>query len=64
LVYGDLESDTQFLRLPHPRLHERRFVLTALAEIAPYLVHPILKFTTAELLESVADQSAVKRWEP
>src|SRR5207247_8388157 len=36
LLYGDVASDTQFLRLPHPRLHQRRFVLTGLAESATY----------------------------
>src|SRR5216684_5375984 len=43
LLYGDVQSNTQFLILPHPRLHERRFVLEPLAEIAPRVVHPTLK---------------------
>ncbi len=64
LFYGDMESDTEFLRLPHPRLHERRFVLEPLAEIAPRLVHPVLKKTAAELLAAVEDKSEVRRWEP
>src|SRR5256714_14793365 len=51
LLYGDIESDTEFLRLPHPRLHERRFVLEPLAEVAPHLIHPTLNFTATELLE-------------
>src|SRR6185436_4707160 len=38
LLYGELEKDTEFVRLPHPRLHERRFVLEPLAEVAPRLV--------------------------
>src|SRR6266852_5599683 len=50
LLYGDLQNDTQFLRLPHPRLHERRFVLEPLAEIAPRIMHPTLKQTIGELL--------------
>ena len=62
LLYGDVASDTQFLRLPHPRLHERRFVLTGLAEIAPYLAHPTLKRTATELLECLEDKSVVKPW--
>jgi 2-amino-4-hydroxy-6-hydroxymethyldihydropteridine diphosphokinase len=64
LLFGDLERDTDFLKVPHPRLHERRFVLEPLVEIAPHLVHPTLKLTAAELLDAVSDKSAVKRWEP
>src|SRR5437016_1921037 len=64
LLYGDLKSDTEFLKLPHPRMHERRFVLEPLAEIAPHLMLPTLKITAAELLESLADKSEVKRWLP
>jgi 2-amino-4-hydroxy-6-hydroxymethyldihydropteridine diphosphokinase len=64
LLYGDLESHTEFLMLPHPRLHERRFVLEPLAEIAPQLMHPTLKCTVTELLASLQDDSAVKRWAP
>jgi len=64
LLYGELEKDTEFVRLPHPRLHERRFVLEPLAEVAPRLVHPVLKKTAAELLETANDQSLVKRWAP
>ena len=64
LLYGDLRSDTEFLKLPHPFLHERRFVLEPLAEIAPRLVHPTLKRSAAELLESLENKSALKRWEP
>ena len=64
LLYGDVESQTEFLTLPHPRMHERRFVLEPLVEIAPRVVHPTLKRTAAELLESLEDQSAVKRWCP
>jgi 2-amino-4-hydroxy-6-hydroxymethyldihydropteridine diphosphokinase len=64
LLYGDLKSGTEFLRLPHPRMHERRFVLEPLAEIAPHLTLPTLKSTATELLEGLADESSVKRWVP
>src|SRR5260370_22182070 len=43
LLYGDLKSDTEFLKLPHPRLHERRFVLVPLAHVATHLILPTLK---------------------
>jgi 2-amino-4-hydroxy-6-hydroxymethyldihydropteridine diphosphokinase len=62
LLYGDIESQTQFLTLPHPRMHERRFVLEPLVEIAPRVIHPTLKWTAGELLESLEDKSTVKRW--
>jgi len=64
LLYGDIEKETEFLRLPHPRLHERRFVLEPLVEIAPHVVHPKLKKSAEELLESVEDESRVQRWTP
>jgi 2-amino-4-hydroxy-6-hydroxymethyldihydropteridine diphosphokinase len=64
LLYGDVEKNTQFLILPHPRLHQRRFVLEPLAEIAPHLLHPIFKSTAMKLLESSDDKSAVKMWVP
>jgi 2-amino-4-hydroxy-6-hydroxymethyldihydropteridine diphosphokinase len=64
LFYGDLQKKTQFLTLPHPRLHERRFVLEPLVEIAPHFVHPTLKCPASALLEGLNDLSAVKRWCP
>src|SRR6266849_2592137 len=45
LLYGEVESHTEFLRLPHPRLHERRFVLEPLVEVAPHFLHPTLNRT-------------------
>jgi len=47
LFYGDLRRDSPGLVLPHPRLHERLFVLAPLAEIAPRLRHPVLGLTAA-----------------
>jgi 2-amino-4-hydroxy-6-hydroxymethyldihydropteridine diphosphokinase len=64
LLYGEVESNTEFLMLPHPRMHERRFVLEPLVEIAPHLVHPTLKCAAKELLEGLKDPAAVKRWCP
>ena len=50
LFYGDMVINGQGLEVPHPRLHERRFVLAPLVEIAPDVVHPVLKKSAFDLL--------------
>ena len=62
LLYRDELRSTQFLTLPHPRLHQRRFVLVPLAELAAKLIHPTLQQSINDLLANVADQSEVRRW--
>lgn len=63
LLYGDLVLRTPTLVLPHPRLHERRFVLVPLAEISPEARHPILGLTAAELRDRCPDASRVVLYE-
>ena len=64
LIYKSELRSTQFLTLPHPRLHQRRFVLEPLAELCPSLTHPRLKQTLSELLLTTQDNSEVRRWTP
>jgi 2-amino-4-hydroxy-6-hydroxymethyldihydropteridine diphosphokinase len=59
LYVGDMTIDTEKLRLPHPRMHERRFVLQPLAEIRPDLVLPGQTKTVRELLAEAPDSGKV-----
>ena len=61
LFIGEEIIDSESLRVPHPRLTERRFVLEPLAEIAPDFVHPEMKKSVRELLASCTDKGQVTR---
>jgi 2-amino-4-hydroxy-6-hydroxymethyldihydropteridine diphosphokinase len=59
LYYGNEIINTAQLTLPHPRLHQRNFVLVPLVEIAAELIHPIFQKSNAQLLEECVDQLEV-----
>jgi 2-amino-4-hydroxy-6-hydroxymethyldihydropteridine diphosphokinase len=59
LLYNDLVIDELNLKIPHPLMNERKFVLIPLCEIAADLVHPVLKKTFGELLDVCEDRSNV-----
>ena len=64
LLFKDERLNTEFLTLPHPRLHLRRFVLVPLNELVPGLVHPLLGQPVSELLEKTSDKAEVVLWHP
>jgi len=59
LFYGSRNITEKDLVIPHPRLHERGFVLAPLTEIAPDMVHPILHKTVKELFEAIGSEGVV-----
>ena len=61
LLFENEIHDLRFLKIPHPELQNRRFVLVPLAEIDPTLQHPVLKKTIAELLEECPDNLEVSK---
>ncbi len=61
LLYGEQILHAPILQVPHPRMHERAFVLIPMAEIAPKAWHPVLKKTIAELRDQLKDSHEVKR---
>jgi 2-amino-4-hydroxy-6-hydroxymethyldihydropteridine diphosphokinase len=61
LLVGDLVIDEPGLKVPHPAMHKRRFVLEPLVEIAPEVRHPLRGKTARELLSELADGQAVRR---
>jgi 2-amino-4-hydroxy-6-hydroxymethyldihydropteridine diphosphokinase len=63
VLYGDTVLDTPDLVIPHPKMAERSFVLMPLAEIAPDLVHPVLKKTIKELNQAIKEKQGVLKFD-
>jgi len=61
LFYGTEIINDQNLQIPHPELHKRRFTLEPLAEIAPEMVHPLLKKSNLQLKDELIDTLNVKK---
>ncbi|HEY5585258.1 MAG TPA: 2-amino-4-hydroxy-6-hydroxymethyldihydropteridine diphosphokinase [Ruminiclostridium sp.] len=51
LLYGDLIQNEENLTIPHPRMHEREFVIKPLNEIAPQAVHPVLEQSISDIYQ-------------
>jgi 2-amino-4-hydroxy-6-hydroxymethyldihydropteridine diphosphokinase len=62
LFYGNKIIQTENLTVPHPKMEARRFALTPLAEIAPGVVHPVLRLSVGELLERCTDTLDVEKY--
>ena len=60
LMVGSQVLETSELLLPHPRMHERAFVMLPLSEIAPQAVHPTLKLTVSEIATRLGDQGVYR----
>jgi 2-amino-4-hydroxy-6-hydroxymethyldihydropteridine diphosphokinase len=58
LLYGHFTIDTKRLTIPHAGMHERRFVIEPMLELAPDLPHPVLRKTMLDLLAGVKAQAA------
>lgn len=64
LLYGNVIINTPLLTLPHPELHNRKFVLVPLNELSPTIYHPAMQKTVQEILYKTSDDSNVARWNP
>jgi 2-amino-4-hydroxy-6-hydroxymethyldihydropteridine diphosphokinase len=64
LLFGDRVIEEPGLKIPHPAMHERRFVLEPLAEIAPRVLHPMIKKTARQLLAGLPTGQTVRILKP
>jgi 2-amino-4-hydroxy-6-hydroxymethyldihydropteridine diphosphokinase len=64
LLFSDHVVEERGLKIPHPAMHQRRFVLEPLAEIAPEALHPLLRKTARQVLADLPAGQMVRRLEP
>jgi 2-amino-4-hydroxy-6-hydroxymethyldihydropteridine diphosphokinase len=62
LFFGNEVVNEDSLKVPHPHLVERKFVLVPLAEIAPAFIHPVLKISMKSLLRTCKDTGEVEKY--
>ena len=63
LMYGALIIDSNTISIPHPRMHERKFVLEPLCEIAPQTIHPLFNVSCEEVLADLDNNFYVEKIE-
>ena len=61
LLFGDRIVNESGLKIPHPTMHERRFVLRPLAEIAPNARHPVINKTASQMLAALGEDNQIVR---
>lgn len=61
LLFDESVLESKELTIPHPAMHQRRFVLEPLAEIAPDLIHPVFQKTIRELLDALPEGQVVRK---
>jgi len=64
LYYCNQILDSKNLKIPHPFIQKRRFILVPLSEILPQMVHPLLNKTNIRLLEELEDDNEIIKWQP
>jgi 2-amino-4-hydroxy-6-hydroxymethyldihydropteridine diphosphokinase len=63
LYYGEKTISSDLLRIPHPYIEVRKFVLMPLKEVLPDFIHPVLKMTNVQLFENCPDTSEIRIYE-
>ena len=62
LLYNHENVETEILSIPHPRMHERAFVMIPLMELEPDIILPKMNTSLSDLLEKIPDKEGVRLW--